>query len=57
MCRCPGTESLPKKPLDDGIAFKENMNTPTTKLADQFTKSDELGDTIRKNLKSIGYEF
>jgi|GEM_PF-4497775 len=31
------------------------MNTLTTKLAEQLAKSSELEDTIRKNLKSIGY--
>ncbi len=42
---------------DDGIPFGEKMNTLTTKLAEQFSKSSELENQIRKNLKSIGYEF
>ena len=42
---------------DDGIPFAEKMTTLTTKLAEQFTKSSELENQIRENLKSIGYEF
>lgn len=42
---------------DDGIPFEEKMDTLTSKLAEQFAKSKELEETIRENLKRIGYEF
>jgi len=41
----------------DLVPFEDKMNALTSKLAEQFTKSDELKKTIRENLKSIGYEF
>jgi len=40
-----------------GIPFDDKMNALTAKLAEQFAKGNELEITIRKNLKSIGYEF
>ena len=42
---------------DDGIPFDEKMNTLTTQLAEQFTKSAELEKLIREKFKGIGYEF
>ncbi len=51
--RYVGTEEI----ADDGIPFDEKMNALTTKLAEQFAKSNELQKTIRENLKGIGYEF
>lgn len=41
----------------DAMPFDEKMQTLTAKLADQFAKDNELENTIRENLKGIGYEF
>ena len=41
----------------DAMPFDEKMQTLTAKLADQFDKDNELENTIRENLKGIGYEF
>ncbi len=41
----------------DTMPFDEKMQTLTAKPADQFTKDNELENTIRENLKGIGYEF
>jgi type I restriction enzyme M protein len=41
----------------DAILFDEKMQTLTAKLAEQFAKDNELENTIRENLKGIGYEF
>lgn len=42
---------------DDGIPFEEKMNALTARLAEQFTREDELQQRIRENLKRIGYDF
>jgi type I restriction enzyme M protein len=41
----------------DLIPFDEKMKTLTDKLAEQFAQGEKLQQTIRKNLKGIGYEF
>jgi type I restriction enzyme M protein len=41
----------------DAIPFDEKMQTLTAKLSTQFAKDIELENTIRENLKGIGYEF
>lgn len=41
----------------DAMPFDEKMQTLTAILADQFAKDNELENTIRENLKGIGYEF
>jgi len=41
----------------DVIPFDEKMQTLTARLSAQFAKDIELENTIRKNLKGIGYEF
>jgi len=41
----------------DAIPFDEKMQTLTAKLSTQFAKDNELENTIRENLKGIGYEF
>lgn len=41
----------------DAIPFDEKMQTLTAKLSRQFAKDIELENTIRENLKGIGYEF
>ncbi len=51
--RYVGTEAE----VDDGVPFEDTMNALTTKLAEQFAKSDQLERTIRANLKELGYEF
>ncbi len=33
------------------------MKSLTAQLAEQFARGDELQETIRQNLKGIGYEF
>jgi type I restriction enzyme M protein len=53
----PGRYVGTEEKVDDGIPFGEKMSALTTKLAEQFAKSNKLEDTIRKNLKSIRYEF
>lgn len=42
---------------DDGELFEEKMDRLTTELANQFQKSKELEEEIRKQLGGIGYEF
>jgi type I restriction enzyme M protein len=41
---------------DDGEPFDEKMKRLTAKLAEQFQESARLEETIRKNLKGLGYE-
>ena len=41
----------------DEMPFDEKMQSLTAKLAEQFAKDNELENTIRENLKGIGYEF
>lgn len=40
---------------DDGEPFEEKMTRLTGELAEQFSKSRDLEDEIRKNLRGIGY--
>lgn len=42
---------------DDGEPFEEKMERLTTTLAEQFKKSIELQDEIRKQLGGIGYDM
>jgi len=51
--RYVGTEEIE----DDGIPFANKMNVLTTKLAEQFAKSDELEKLIKVNLKTIGFNL
>ena len=41
---------------EDGIPFEEKMGDLTSTLGEQFSKSRELEERIRKNLASIGFE-
>jgi len=41
----------------DLIPFEDKMKTLTDKLAEQFAQGEKLQQTIRENLKGIGYEF
>lgn len=43
--------------VGDGIPFEEKMKDLTAKLAEDFKKSHELEEEIRKNLKEMGYEI
>jgi type I restriction enzyme M protein len=51
--RYVGTEAVE----EDGIPYDEKMNVLTSKLAEQFSRGRELENSIRENLKGIGYEF
>ena len=42
---------------DDGEPFEEKMERLPKQLAEQFQKSKELEDEIKKQLGGIGYEF
>lgn len=42
---------------DDGIPFEEKMEKLTDEMSELFTKSHELEEQIRENLKVIGYEI
>ena len=42
---------------DDGEPFEEKMERLTTTLDNQFKKSRELEEEIRKQLGGIGYEL
>ena len=53
----PGRYVGTEEEIEDGIPFSEKMNALTTQLAAQFAQSAALENTIRENLKSIGYEF
>ncbi len=50
--RYVGTEEL----KDDGEPFEEKMKRLTSELAQQFKKSDELEEEIKKNLSNIGFK-
>jgi type I restriction enzyme M protein len=41
----------------DAIPFEEKMQILTSLLSEQFAKDNELENTIREQLKGIGYEF
>lgn len=41
----------------DGEPFEEKMTRLTGELAEQFAKSQQLEEEIRRNLKKIGFEF
>jgi type I restriction enzyme M protein len=53
----PGRYVGTEDEVEDAMPFAEKMQTLTATLAEQFTKGGALQKTIRKNLKSIGYEF
>src|SRR5690606_34758893 len=42
---------------DDGVPFEEKMERLTSTLAEQFKKSRELEEEIRKQLGGIGFEI
>ena len=47
----------PKKVEDDGEPFEEKMERLTKTLSEQFARSRELEDEIRKQHGGIGYEL
>lgn len=51
--RYVGTEDVE----EDAEKFDEKMKRLTNGLSEQFKKSKELEDEIKKNLKGIGYDF
>ena len=51
--RYVGTEEIE----EDETIFEEHMKNLTKELNDQFKKSEELEEEIRKNLKGIGYQI
>ena len=53
----PGRYVGTEETENDGTPFEEKMLTLTSKLAEQFAQNDALENSIRENLKSIGYEF
>ena len=53
----PGQYAGAEEVEDDGVPFEEKMNALTSKLAEQFSRGNDLEKTIKENLKGIGYEF
>ncbi len=53
----PGRYVGNEEEVEDLIPFAEKMQALTEKLTRQFTQGSELEETIRENLKSVGYEF
>jgi type I restriction enzyme M protein len=53
----PGRYVGTEDEVEDLVPFAEKMETLTTTLAAQFAQGEILQQTIRKNLKGIGYEF
>lgn len=51
--RYVGTEEME----DDGVGFEERIAAITSELRDQFTKSIDLRDRIKSNLRKIGIEL
>ena len=52
----PGRYVGIEEDLGDGIPFEKKMEGLTKTLSEQFKKSAELEEEIRKNLLSIGFE-
>ena len=53
----PGRYVGAEEEEEDLEVFEEKMKRLTSELSEQFKKSKELEVEIRKNLRSIGYEF
>jgi type I restriction enzyme M protein len=53
----PGRYVGTEEEEDDGIPFEDQMNALTAQLAKQLARGSELEQTIRENVKRIGYEF
>ena len=43
--------------IEDGVAFDDKMQKLTATLKEQMQKANELDETIKTNLKKIGYEI
>jgi len=46
-----------KEAVEDGIAFEEKMQQLTATLKEQMQKATAMDETIKENLKKIGYGF
>ena len=53
----PGRYVGTEDEVEDLIPFSEKMQALTATLAEQFAQGEKLQQTIRENLKGIGYEF
>ena len=53
----PGRYVGTEEEVEDLVPFAEKMQTLTATLAEQFAAGQKLQQTIRENLKGIGYEF
>ena len=53
----PGRYVGTEEEAEDLVPFAEKMQGLTLTLSEQFAKGRELEQTIRENLKGIGYEF
>jgi len=53
----PGKYVGTEETISDGIPFEEKLQILTEKLSKQFAQGNKLENTIRQNLKNIGYEF
>jgi type I restriction enzyme M protein len=53
----PGRYVGTEDEAEDLVPFAEKMQTLTATLAEQFAQGGTLQQTIRENLKGIGYEF
>lgn len=46
-----------KEAIEDGVAFEEKMQKLTSALKEQMQKASAIDETIKENLKKIGYEL
>ena len=53
----PGRYVGTEDEVEDLVPFAEKMQALTATLAEQFAQGEKLQQTIRENLKGIGYEF
>lgn len=53
----PGRYVGIEEEIDDGEPFEEKMARLTAQLSEQFAKSKELEEEIRKQLGRIGYDL
>ena len=53
----PGRYVGTEDEVEDLVPFAEKMQTLTATLAEQFAQGEKLQQTIRENLKGIGYGF
>jgi type I restriction enzyme M protein len=46
-----------KEAVEDGVAFEDKMQKLTSTLKEQMQKASAIDETIKENLKKIGYEL